>query len=159
MRFVLSVGLVLGLLSVGGCATVLDGTRQSMRINSSPRSAVCEATRQGEVLGSTSASSPVLQLTKSRHDILLTCSAPGYETASAVVPSSTSSNGVASIFIFDLGITDYVTGALNEYPNMASVTLKPIKVDGAAMGSCSIGNSTVSMQNSDCVRLGGTPLS
>ena len=159
MRFVLAAGFVLGLLSVGGCATVLDGTSQSMRINSSPRSAVCEAARQGEVLGSTSASSPVLQLTKSRHDILLTCSAPGYETASAVIPSSASSNGVASIFVFDLGITDYVTGALNKYPSAASVTLKPIEVDGAAMGNCSIGGSTIGMQNSDCVRLGGRPLS
>lgn len=158
MRCVRQVGILLGLLTIGGCATVLDGTSQSMRVNSSPRSAVCEATRQGEVLGSTSASSPVLQLTKSRHDILLTCSALGYETASAIIPSSASSSGVASIFVFDLGITDYITGALNEYPSAASVTLKPIKVDGAAMGTCSIGNSTVGMQNSDCVRLGGTPL-
>lgn len=159
MRSHKPIGLLFGLLALGGCATVLDGTSQSMRVNSSPRSAVCEATRQGEVLGSTSAVSPVMQLTKSRHDVVLTCSAPGYETASAVIPSSASSNGVASIFIFDLGITDYVTGALNEYPSAASITLKQIKVDGAAMGNCTIGNSTIGMQNSDCTRLGGTPIS
>lgn len=158
MRFVWNIGLFISLLSIGGCATVLDGTSQSMRINSSPSKAVCEATRNGELIGSTSSDNPALQITKSRRDILLTCSAPGYETASAVIPSSTTSNGVVSVFLFDLGITDYVTGAMNSYPRAASVSLKPINVDGHAMGDCSIGNSTVGMRNSDCIRLGGTPL-
>ncbi|MEQ8282912.1 MAG: hypothetical protein RIC04_14240 [Parvibaculum sp.] len=155
----LPLTIVLALaLSAGGCASVLDGTEQTIRINATPHTTVCEATRNGVFLGSTSAHTSMLHLTKSRHDVLLTCAAPGHETASAILSSSATANGVMSVFVFDLGITDYVTGALNRYPAAATVSLKPLPLDGQAMGDCVLSGGQVTMQNSDCRRLGGTPL-
>jgi uncharacterized protein YceK len=123
MRLVFANVFVLILLS--GCATVLEGTDQSIAVNLQPKTAVCTATRQGETLGSVSARNTILHVSKSRHDIYLTCSAPGYLDQTAKVVSSASAGGVASIFLFDFGITDYATGALNKYPPSVAVSLAP----------------------------------
>lgn len=70
--------------------------------------------------------SPTLNVGKSRKDLIITCMAQGYDVKTVRIESSTSGWGVAGAVTLDLGITDYMTGALNKYPESISVVLIPI---------------------------------
>ena len=136
------------LVALSGCATVLEGTDQSIAVNLKPSTAVCNATRHGESIGSVTAQNSVLHVSKSRHDIHLSCSAPGYQDQTTKIVSSASAGGVASIFLFDFGITDYATGAMNKYPPSVAVSLAAdptaeqlVSADGAVVRAALMPNS------------------
>lgn len=109
--------------AAGGCASIVEGTSQTILVNMTPDTAQCVATRQGSQVGLVSGSARQLPVSKSRHDLWLRCTAPGYETSDVKVESSASGWGVAGGIAFDLGITDYMTGALNKYPEAVTVAL------------------------------------
>lgn len=121
IRIVVAAGLILG--TVSGCASIVEGTNQTILVNMQPESSQCVATRQGSQVGVVSASARQLPVSKSRYDLWLRCSAEGYETSDIKVESSASGWGVAGGIAFDLGITDYMTGALNKYPESVTVAL------------------------------------
>jgi len=120
-RTLAAAGLFLGALT--GCASIVEGTNQTITVNMQPESSQCVATRQGSQVGVVSASARQLPVSKSRHDLWLRCTADGYETSDIKVESSASGWGVAGGVAFDLGITDYMTGALNKYPETVTVAL------------------------------------
>lgn len=122
------------------CATVFEGTSQSITMNVTPTTATCEAMRNGEKIGSVQGGSNQLTISKSRHDIILSCSAPGYAPQSITLTSSATTGGVASVLFFDLGITDYATGALNSYPKSAQVALSPLAGQGNGATAATYGN-------------------
>lgn len=121
-----NIFLVLPLFLLAGCATVFEGTEQTIQVNANPKDTTCVAKRQGEIIGSTGGSNQTLHISKSRHDVYMSCSAPGFQEATTKMVSSASTGGVASVFFFDLGITDYATGALNKYPKSVTVNLLPL---------------------------------
>ncbi|MEK9968937.1 MAG: hypothetical protein VW600_07360 [Ferrovibrio sp.] len=116
-----AAGLVLS--TVTGCASIVEGTNQTIMVNMVPETSQCVATRQGSQVGVVSGSARQLPVSKSRHDLWLRCTADGYETSDIKVESSASGWGVAGGIAFDLGITDYMTGALNKYPETVTVAL------------------------------------
>jgi hypothetical protein len=122
---------VLAIATLPGCASIVEGTDQEITIKTDPSSAICEARQKGKLVGSTSARSPVLTVGKSRKDLIITRLAEGYEPQTARIESGTSGWGVAGAVTLDLGITDYMTGALNKYPEAISVVMMPI---GASPG-------------------------
>lgn len=121
--------IIIGALALGaaGCASIVEGTDQDITIKSDPSHAVCEARQKGKLVGSTSLRSPVLNVGKSRKDLIITCFAEGYEPQTVRIESSTSGWGIAGAVTLDLGITDYMTGALNKYPEAISVVMMPAK--------------------------------
>lgn len=121
MGIIAVAGLILG--SVTGCASIVEGTNQTITVNMQPETSQCIATRQGSQVGIVNASMRQLPVTKSRHDLWLRCAAEGYETSDIKVESSASGWGVAGGIALDLGITDYMTGALNKYPESVTVGL------------------------------------
>jgi hypothetical protein len=110
-------------LFLASCATVVEGTNQSISVNMTPETATCIATRQGAQIGQVSATSRTLSVSKSRYDIILRCSAQGHETAEVKIESGASGWGVAGAFTIDFGLTDWATGALNKYPDSVNVAL------------------------------------
>lgn len=116
------------MVAVSGCASIVEGTNQTIMVNMAPDTAQCVATRQGSQIGVVSGSARQLPVSKSRHDLWLRCTASGYETSDIKVESSASGWGVAGGIAFDLGITDYMTGALNKYPETVTVAL--VKKEG-----------------------------
>ncbi len=125
MPIAAAILLLLAGTLLSGCASVIDGTSQVITVATDPPAATCSAFRQGAPLFQTSAGHSRAIVSKSRHAIDLTCTAPGFEDTSVAVNSSISAMGVASMATFDFGITDYATGALNKYPDSVTVTLKP----------------------------------
>ena len=110
-------------LSMPGCATIVEGTNQSILVDLSPQETTCVAYRDGTQISSVSGTNQTMSVQKSRHDIILRCSAPGYQTADSKVESSASGWGVVGAVTLDFGIVDYATGALNKYPNSVTVAL------------------------------------
>lgn len=121
-----SVGiLVLIMSSLYGCASIVEGTDQTMVVKLSPEEATCDVTRKGVSVATISGSNRMLNVSKSKNDLLFTCNAPGYKEQFVKIESSASGWGVVGCILIDLCITDYSTGALNKYPETLTISLSP----------------------------------
>lgn len=106
MLLILLVGIVL----LSGCATILSGTSQTVKVNSVPSGAKVQV--DGIDRGVTPAA---LKLKKGNEGQIITLKMEGYETKT--FQPETSFNGVAILNMFSLlgwGI-DAVTGAIYKY--------------------------------------------
>ena len=118
----LLITLVLGLQ---GCASITQGTSQTILFNLEPRETTCVATRDGDgQLGSITVSNNSLSVSKDKDDIVVTCRAPGYKQASVRLTSSTQAAGVVGGIFLDLGVVDMMTGAMWKYPESTNISLE-----------------------------------
>lgn len=115
MASVLIVGLVLT-----GCATVLQGTSQSIMVDSDPRGATVFVDGQQRGITPTS-----FTLQKGRREQVIRVERDGYRVQQR--PLTTSYDPVAILNIFwDLSTTDLITGAAWQYqPNSYFFRLDP----------------------------------
>lgn len=109
---------------VGGCASITDGTEQTIVIGVTPRTATCIASRNGTELSSFTGQNPTLTVSKGARDITIECKAPGYDTKVGRLVSSTTGAGMTSVLLIDFGITDMITGAMWKYPSNSSIVLE-----------------------------------
>ena len=112
-------------LVVGGCASIVEGTSQTIALSVTPQNASCTGSRNGEQVGTYDSASGSFHVGKSRNALTITCEAPGYRQRSIRIDSDASGWGVAGALTLDFGLTDYATGALNKYPAQAAITLEP----------------------------------
>ena len=117
--------LLIGGFLLSACATIVEGTDQSIKVNLSPDQANCIVTREGAQVGSLSRKNKYIKVSKSKNDLDVECRAPGYLTENLTVESSASGWGVVGCILIDLCITDYSTGALNKYPKQITIALVP----------------------------------
>ena len=107
-----------------GCASITDGTDQTLIVSVTPKEARCVVERNTVELGSVSGTQSTITVTKGAKDILITCKAAGYDDKVARLVSSTQTAGMMSFLFLDLGITDMVTGAMWKYPSSTSIALE-----------------------------------
>jgi Short C-terminal domain len=119
------VTLVASGMVLASCASIVEGTDQSIAVNLSPENASCRVIRQGSQVASISRTNRFLNLSKSKYDLIIECQAKGYLDDSISIESSASGWGVVGCFLIDLCITDYATGALNKYPKTINIALTP----------------------------------
>jgi hypothetical protein len=115
------IGL-LGFLS--SCASLVEGTDQTLSFQVSPNAAVCHVSQKGKTIGTLQNGGGQLNVSKSRKDLHVQCSANGYQKQAINLESSASGWGMAGCLI-DLCITDYSTGALNKYDEAVTIALQP----------------------------------
>ena len=109
---------------VSGCASITQGTSQTISVNIEPKEAVCQATRDGEgQIGTVTYNNPSLTVSKDKDDIIFTCKAPGYRPKTVKMVSSTQTAGVVGGVFLDLGITDMITGAMWKYSDSVNIAL------------------------------------
>jgi len=113
------------LMLLSGCASIVEGTDQTVTMNISPTSAVCSVSQKGNVIATLDNGGGQVQVPKSKNDLGINCSAEGFKKQSMSIESSASGWGVVGCFLIDLCITDYSTGALNKYPKTITVNLQP----------------------------------
>lgn len=112
------------LITIYGCASITQGTSQTIAFNLEPPSTKCDLNRDGEgQIGSISFKNNTLSTGKDKDDIIAKCNAPGYKQQIVRVKSSTQAIGVVGGIVFDLGITDMLTGAMWKYPDEVTITL------------------------------------
>ena len=127
---VLAIGLAaLGLWS---CSSIVQGTSQDIFINTTPASASCILEREGQKIGAVASTPGTVSVEKTKHDITITCTKDGYQTATYYNESGWESGsgaaGIALDVILTLGLSsaiDSATGADNQYKSPVNITLLP----------------------------------
>jgi hypothetical protein len=106
------------------CASITDGTTQTLIIPVQPKEARCSVMRNDVELGQVTGTSSTITVSKGSRDIIVNCAAPGYLNKSARLVSSTQTEGMMSVLFLDFGITDMVTGAMWKYPSSSTIVLE-----------------------------------
>ena len=122
-----AVKALLFVVMLPGCATIVEGSGQSVTFNTTPPGASCAVDRKNERLGTVAPTPGALKIEKSRNELMVTCSKEGYQTASA----RTDPRFVGTTFFnFIIGggvgfIVDAASGANFKYPNEVGMNLVP----------------------------------
>jgi hypothetical protein len=124
MKATLSLLAAAALGTLTGCASITDGTTQTVVFHLTPTEARCTVSREGTQLGSVTGKQNTITISKGAKDVIVTCAAKGYEDSTQRLISKTQTSGVVGGFFLDLGITDMVTGAMWKYPNDISIVLE-----------------------------------
>jgi hypothetical protein len=119
-----TAALVAAASLVAGCASITDGTDQTLIIPVQPKEARCSVMRSDVELGTITGTQQTLTISKGAKDIIVTCNAPGYLQKVSRLVSTTQTSGMMSFLFLDLGITDMVTGAMWKYPQSTSIILE-----------------------------------
>ena len=116
---------LLGIVTFGisGCASIVEGTDQTMYFTISPEEAVCTLTQDGRPIANIGNGGGQITVPKSKNDIAVNCQSEGYQTQRISLESSASGWGIVGCIFIDLCITDYSTGALNKYQESVMITL------------------------------------
>lgn len=111
---------------LSGCATIINGTSQSMTVSTSPPNASCAVDRMGERIGAVPQTPGSLRVDKSKNSLTVTCAKPGYQTTSVTRSPSfslvTLGNAVAG-GVIGVGV-DFATGANFKYPEKVQMGLQ-----------------------------------
>lgn len=110
--------------AMGGCASIVRGTSQSVAISTPPvTGAVCDLNSGA---GSWQVTTPgAVTVEKSSEDIQARCHKEGYQDAVAVIPSNFEGWTVGNLVfggIIGLGV-DAATGAINKYPKSFQIPM------------------------------------
>jgi len=125
MRQIIALAL---LALLPGCATIIEGSSQSVTVATTPPGAHCDVSRAGEHLGTVDPTPGSLHLDKSKNDITVACKETGYQPASVTETpkfvGTTFGNIVAGGLV---GVAvDAATGANYVYPEQVKVQLAPL---------------------------------
>ena len=125
---IVPIGLiVVGLTAMGGCASIMEGSKQPITIETEPADARCELLREGRRIALARETPQTLHVEKSRKDIEVICTKDGYEDATAVLTSEFEAWTVGNIILGGpIGVGwDAASGAMNIYPGAVLITLPP----------------------------------
>ena len=117
---------------LSGCVSVFEGTSQDISVVTNPIDAHCAFKRDdGRDMGSIERTPGKLTVRKSKYDLTITCTKPGYQTAAYVNHSGTSAAIAANVAVDVLltagisSIVDSANGADNKYDSVVNLTMIP----------------------------------
>lgn len=121
-------------LTVGACSTITQGTNQEIYINTTPQNASCVLERNGQQISEISSTPGPVTVSKTKHDIIITCQKDGYQTASfhnnSGWEAGSGAAGIALDVILTLGASsaiDSMTGADNKYQPSVNILMLPVE--------------------------------
>jgi hypothetical protein len=117
-----------------GCATLTEGSAQTIRIDTDPPDARCELTRNGQLVTRIPATPATVSVYKEAGDLQLTCRKPGYLDATLDTASDFQDMVLGNILFGGLiGVAiDMGSGATSRYPEAITLTLVPERFASAA---------------------------
>jgi hypothetical protein len=117
----------IGLTMLAGCATLAEGSAQTIRIETDPSGASCELTRKGQLVTRIPATPSTISQYKESGDLKLTCRKRGYLDASLDTASDFQNMVLGNILFGGLiGVfVDMGSGATSKYPESITLTLVP----------------------------------
>jgi hypothetical protein len=101
-----------------GCATITEGDTQEIAMSVTPEDAQCFGWRDQQMVGIYRPFFQSMTVSKSKDDLLITCSAYGYNNARLRLTPSRSHWDVAGLNAFD-----YATGALSHYDGSIAIVM------------------------------------
>ena len=127
MRKILTLPLALAALS--GCSSIINGSTQELMINTNPSGADCAVQRQGLTIGRVAPTPGAVTVKKTKYDIQLICTKPGYQTAQYYNRSGSEGATWGNI-ILGGGIgwaIDSASGSDNHYESPVNMTMVPLQ--------------------------------
>ena len=118
------------LLLTAGCASIIEGTNQTITLNTNPPGADCALTREGIVIGRIAPTPGSVVVEKTKHDITISCTKDGYQEATYLNNSGAAGATFGNI-VLGGGIgwaIDSASGADNKYDTPVNLTLVPVEV-------------------------------
>src|SRR4051812_10109461 len=118
--------LCLAFLS-SGCASIVEGTDQSVTVQTSPSGASCELKRDGTVIGVVNPTPGTITVDKSKNDIAVICKKDGYQDGSGAFSSEFQGMTFGNLLFGGIiGVAvDASSGAMHEYPASVTVVMAP----------------------------------
>jgi len=117
----------LSFLSLGACASIVEGTDQTVTVITDPSGANCTLMRDGEVVAVANPTPSSVVVDKSKNDISVLCEMEEHFDGAATLDSSFQGMTFGNIIfggIIGVGV-DAASGAMNEYPSTVTVILPP----------------------------------
>jgi hypothetical protein len=110
-----------------GCASIVEGTDQSVTVQTSPSGASCELKRDGTVIGIVNPTPGTVTVDKSKHDIAVICKKDGYQDGSGAFSSEFQGMTFGNLLFGGIiGVAvDASSGAMHEYPASVTVVMAP----------------------------------
>jgi len=139
MKSVIGAATAAALASVclSGCANIISGTSQEIKVVTNPPNANCEMIREGAVIAQVYQTPGEATIKKTKDDITLKCHKDGYQEVTYLnhsgIDGATYGNMVLGGAI-GWGI-DSATGADNHYDGIVNVSLVPAPASTAQVAS------------------------
>lgn len=110
-----------------GCATIIEGTDQTVTVTTTPSGAICEFKRGGQTVAVVNPTPGSAMVDKSKEDISVTCNKDGYHGGGASLTSEFQGMTFGNILFGGIiGVAiDAGSGAMHEYKPSIHVTLIP----------------------------------
>ena len=107
------------------CATIVEGTSDNVTLSTNPQGAACTLDRSGERVGAVPTTPGSVRISKSRHDLNVTCAKDGYQPATTTASSSFTGTTFGNILAGGLvGVAvDAASGANSRYPSEVRLDL------------------------------------
>ena len=120
--------LVAAFSMLAACASIVEGTDQSITVNSDPSGAKCELIRDGQTIAVVNPTPGTVQVDKSKKHIAVHCEKADHEKAAGALASSFEGMTFGNILFGGIvGVAvDASSGAMNKYPPSIIVTLPPV---------------------------------
>ena len=121
----LLAGLSLSLL--GACATIVEGSGQTVTVTTQPPGASCKLVREGATVAMVDPTPGSVEVDKDSVDILVLCEMEGHEPGAGTMSSSVEGMTFGNILFGGLiGVAiDAGSGAMHEYPSYISLVMPP----------------------------------
>jgi len=125
--------LVVGTM-LGGCATLVSGTTQTIGVNSDPEGADCQFRRKGVLVGRVNPTPGTMQVGKDYESVSVLCTKEGFDDTTGVIGSEFQAMTLGNILLGGVigVVVDAASGAMMKYPESVTFTLIPKLFDSEA---------------------------
>jgi hypothetical protein len=130
---------------LSGCASIISGTSQEIKVVTNPPGANCELIREGAVIARVDQTPGGTTIKKTKHDITLKCHKEGYQEATYLNHSGAEGATFGNM-VLGGGIgwaVDSASGADNHYDGIVNISLVPA---GAAVAASAPPPATIAPQ-------------
>jgi hypothetical protein len=112
---------------LSACATIMDGSSQTITIGTTPPGALCTVDQDGHRLGTITTTPGTVKVERSKEDLKIVCEAPGYASAEDTESPTFNSSTMANVILGGvIGLAvDAASGANHKYPTNIHIDLLP----------------------------------
>jgi len=125
-RAMAAIAVMVGL---GGCASVISGTSQTLTLDTVPSGADCSLSKKGLVIGRVNPTPGAVYVQRTRDDITVECKKDGYQTGTFINRSGLEAATLGNVILGGLVgvVVDAASGANNKYDERMLITLAALE--------------------------------